>query len=216
MSDRPKWLKSIDKNLKSQPQHFWKYVSNFRKHRSGSIQLEVVGTHLVQPDAVADAFAKHFKSVYNNHCSMDFPPLSQSSNILSLAPISDADVFKAIERPKPSKSVELDDIPSFFMKCCSSNFIPILSLIQQYIPAAWKEAAVLPVFKRGNYVAVIKYRPVSILSNFSKLLDFIIHYHVSHYAKLNPNQHGLTRTKFTVTNLVTFLDFLTPVVHAQR
>ncbi|PNF15466.1 hypothetical protein B7P43_G17549 [Cryptotermes secundus] len=35
----------------SQPQHFWKYVSNFRKHRSGSINLEVDGTHLVQPEA---------------------------------------------------------------------------------------------------------------------------------------------------------------------
>jgi hypothetical protein len=26
-----------------------------------------------------DAFAKHFHSVYNDHCSMDFPPLSLSS-----------------------------------------------------------------------------------------------------------------------------------------
>jgi hypothetical protein len=40
-SDGRTWLKSVDNNLKSQPQHFWKYVSNFRKHRSGSVQLEV-------------------------------------------------------------------------------------------------------------------------------------------------------------------------------
>jgi hypothetical protein len=39
-SDRLRWLKSTDNNLKSQPQHFWKYISNFSKHRSGSIQLE--------------------------------------------------------------------------------------------------------------------------------------------------------------------------------
>jgi hypothetical protein len=37
-----------------------------------------------------------------------------------------------------------------------------------------------------------------------------------HFVKLNPNQHGFTRTKSTVTNLVTFLDFLTPVVRGQR
>jgi hypothetical protein len=59
-SDRLKSLKSIDKNLKSQRQQFWKYVSNFKKHRSGSIRLEVVGAHLVQPSAVADNFPKHF------------------------------------------------------------------------------------------------------------------------------------------------------------
>jgi hypothetical protein len=105
------WLKSVDNNLKSQPQHFWKYVSNFRKDRSGPIQLNVDGTHLlVEPCAVVDAFAKHFQYVYNNNCSMDFPLLSQSSEFISLDPINDADVCKAIKRIKPSKSVGLDDI----------------------------------------------------------------------------------------------------------
>jgi hypothetical protein len=48
-----------------------------------------------------------------------------------------------------------------------------------------------------------------------ELFEFIIHVRVSHYAKFNPNQYGFTRTKSTVTNLVTFLDFLTPVLHGQ-
>jgi hypothetical protein len=75
-SDRHRWLKPIDDNLKSQPQDFWKYMYNFRKHKSGSIQLEVDGAHLDEPSAVADAFAKHFQSFYNNNCPMDFPSLS--------------------------------------------------------------------------------------------------------------------------------------------
>jgi hypothetical protein len=75
-SDRLRGPKSTDNNLKSQPQYFWKYMSSFRKHRSGSIQLEVDDAHLVQPNAATDAFAKHFRSVYNSHCSMDFPRLS--------------------------------------------------------------------------------------------------------------------------------------------
>jgi tRNA G37 N-methylase TrmD len=29
---------------------------------------------------------------------------------------------------------------------------------QQYFPAAWKEAAVVPEFKRGNHAAVNNYR----------------------------------------------------------
>jgi hypothetical protein len=50
----------------------------------------------------------------------------------------------------------LDDIPGFIIKGCSSIFIHILrhifnlSLTQQYFPSAWKEAAVVPVFKRGG------------------------------------------------------------------
>jgi hypothetical protein len=176
---------------------------------------------LAEPTTVADAFAKHFRSVHDNCCLIDLPRHSHSSEFSSLTPVSDADVCKALKRLKPSKSVGLDDIPGFTIKGCSAIFIPILrhifnlSLIQQYFPAVWKEAAVVAVFKRGNYATMSNYRPISILNNLSKLFEFIIHDHVSHHAKLNPNQHGFTRTKSTITNLVTFLDFLAPVVHGQ-
>jgi hypothetical protein len=221
-SDRLRWLKSIDNDLKAHPRHFWKYVSNFRKHRPGSFQLNVAGTHVVDPTAVAEAFSQHFQSVYSSCIPMDTPPISNSSDFLSLAPVSDADVCKAIKRLKPSKSVGIDDVPGFIIKGCMAIFIPILrhifnlSLTQQYFPAAWKEAAVVPVFKKGNRASVSNYRPISVLNNFAKLFEFIIHDHVSHFAKFNPNQHGFTRTKSTVTNLVTFLDLLTPVVRGQR
>jgi hypothetical protein len=72
--DRLRWLKSTDNNLKSQTQHFWKFISVFKNYQCGSIQLEVDGARLVEPRAVADPFAKHFQSVYNNQCSMDIPP----------------------------------------------------------------------------------------------------------------------------------------------
>jgi hypothetical protein len=119
------------------------------------------------------------------------------------------------------KSVRLDDIPSFIIMGCSAIFIPILrhifnlGLTQQYFPAAWKEAAVVPVFKRGNHATMSNYRSISILNNFPKLFEYIIHDHVSQYAKFNPNQHGFTRTKFTVNDLVTLLDFLAPVGQRQ-
>ncbi|PNF31813.1 hypothetical protein B7P43_G09329, partial [Cryptotermes secundus] len=89
-TDRLRWLKSIDNDLKTQPQHLWKYVSSFRKHTLGCIQLQVDGVHLDEPTAVADTFAKHFQSLYNTHCPTDPPPLSQPTEFLSLAPVSDA------------------------------------------------------------------------------------------------------------------------------
>jgi hypothetical protein len=82
-------------------------------------------------------------------------PPSQSSKFVSLAPISDTDVCKAIKKLKPSKSGH--DIPGFITKGCSGIFIPVLrhifnlSLTQQYFPAAWKDTAIVPVFKRGNH-----------------------------------------------------------------
>jgi hypothetical protein len=84
-----------------------------------------------------------------------------------------------------------------------------MNLTQQPFLALCKEAALVPVFKRGNYVAVSNYRPISVLNNFSKLFKFIIRNHILHYIKLRPNQHGFTESKSTVAYLVMFLDFMT-------
>jgi hypothetical protein len=110
---------------------------------------------------------------------MDFPPLSQSSELLSLASISDLDVCKAIKRLEPSKSVGLDDIPGFVIKGCSAIFIPILrhifnlSLTQQHFPTVWKEASIVPVFKRGNHGAPSNYRPIYISTIYLSCLNLL-------------------------------------------
>jgi hypothetical protein len=94
-TDRLRWLESIDANLKSQPKQFWKYLAFFRKKSSTSIQLVVDGTRLVDPCEVADAFANHFQLIYeyNNPSSGISPSLSSSSELLTLSPISDSDIF---------------------------------------------------------------------------------------------------------------------------
>jgi hypothetical protein len=71
--------------------------------------------------------------------------------------------------------------------------------------------------KKGNTPSVSNYRPISILNTFSKIFELAIHDHVSHYlkSKLNPYQHGFTKSKSTITNLVTYLDFITPLVSYQ-
>jgi hypothetical protein len=127
-SDRLRLPKSID-NLNSQPKQFWKYVASYRKRYSTSIQLEVVGTHFAEPYKVADAFAKHFQSVFSTPSSGVFPSLSQSSEFLSLAPVSELDICKALRHLRLSKSVGLSDIPSLITKGCSEIFVPVLKHI---------------------------------------------------------------------------------------
>jgi hypothetical protein len=104
-------------------------VASHRKKNSTYIQLEVDGTNLVEPTEVADAFAKHFLSVYNIPCPGVSPLPSRSSEFLSLAPISELEMCKALKRLRPSKAVGLDGIPSFVIKSCSEIFIPVLKHI---------------------------------------------------------------------------------------
>jgi hypothetical protein len=213
-------LKFIDENLKSHPKYLWKCVSKFRKKDTDLIQFEVNGTSLTTPYEIADAFSKHFQSVHSNRCLGVFSSDIHFMDVLSLGSISDSDVQNAIKRLQPSKSVEPDGILSFVIKGCSEVFVPVLkfifnlSLSQHKFPTQWKQVAAVPVFKKGNRASVSNYRPISILNNFSKVFEYIMHDHVSHYFthKLNPCQHGFTKSKSTVTNLVTYLDFVTPLV----
>jgi hypothetical protein len=50
----------IDDDLKTQSAKYWKYISSFSKRNSRTIQLDVNGAYIVDPQDVAEAFAKQF------------------------------------------------------------------------------------------------------------------------------------------------------------
>jgi hypothetical protein len=97
-SDRLKWLKFINGNLKSLLKHFCKYVSKFRKKFADLIQLEFNGTSLPTPYEIAGDFSEHFQPVHSNHYTVSFPHFLVE---LSLVSISDSDVRNAINRFRP-------------------------------------------------------------------------------------------------------------------
>jgi hypothetical protein len=57
------WLTYIDEILKTQPKHFWKYISKFKKNDQAFTQLEV-GTQIIKkPQFIAEAFADIFPAL---------------------------------------------------------------------------------------------------------------------------------------------------------
>jgi hypothetical protein len=143
-----------------------------------------------------------------------------------LPAITELDILRAIKRLRPSKSVGPHGIPSSTVKGYSIIFAPLLiyifnlSLSQEHFPAQWekKKAVIVRILKKGNSSFVSNYRPISLLNNFSKAFEFAIHGHMSHYSKhkINLSQHGFLKFKSTTTNLVTYLDFISPLVISQR
>jgi hypothetical protein len=214
-------LKSIDESLKNNPKKFWNCVYySFRKNKSNCFQLVVDGTHLVEPSQVAEVFASHFKSVYDTTASKLFSnPVTSFDSVSSdnLSLFTDGDVCRAIRWLKPTKSAGLDGIPGFMIKGCIDIFVPLLnyifnlSLSQQLFPSSWKQAAVVPIFKKGSSSLLAKCCPISILNNFSKVFEFVIHDHVSHYvwSKLNCCQYGCIKSRSTTSNFVMYLDYIT-------
>jgi hypothetical protein len=104
-SDRQQWLQFIDYSLRNNPHHFWKYVSNFKRKDNSFIQLKFENQYVTDPKLIADAFAKHFASTFNTNYQSITPSNLRASDFLLTAPISAAEVSRAIRRLRPSKCV---------------------------------------------------------------------------------------------------------------
>ena len=53
-----------------------------------------------------------------------------------------------------------------------------LSLKEEVVPFEWKEANIIPLFKKGSRNKSENYRPVSLTSVICKLLERLIKYHM--------------------------------------
>jgi sarcosine oxidase/L-pipecolate oxidase len=80
----------------------------------------------------------------------------------------------------PSKATGPDGIPAYLLKRCSEVIAPSLaalfelSLQQGVFPSEWKAANVVPIPQKGDTHEVTNYRPVSLLSQVSTVLERLI------------------------------------------
>ena len=76
------------------------------------------------------------------------------------------------------------------------------------VPFDWKLANVVPVYKKGDQEFVENYRPISLLSLISKVLErCVFNYIKDHiYSQLNPCQHGFVPGKNCVSQLIEVSD----------
>lgn len=113
-----------------------------------------------------------------------------------------------------TKSITFDDIPHFIIKISLTILLALLdhnsnlSVPQQHFPTRWKQAVILPVYKKGTSASVQNCKPAPLLNNFSKVFKFNTHTQMFHYfiLKFSPCPHGFIKSQYTITNLMTHWD----------
>ena len=88
-----------------------------------------------------------------------------------------------------------------------------MSLQEGIVPFEWKEANIIPLFKKGSRNKSVNYKPVSLTSVIRKLLESIISDHMMDFIikhkLINPSQHGFLKAKSCLTNVLCFLEEIT-------
>ena len=127
--------------------------------------------------------------------------------------------IKKIKAMKDNKSPGVDGIPpKLLMVTVEQISIPLarvfnLSLKEGVVPFEWKEANIIPLFKKGSRNKSENYRPVSLTSVICKLLERLIKDHMVDFLVkhklLNSSQHGFLKARSCLTNILCFLEEIT-------
>jgi hypothetical protein len=131
-----------------------------------------------------------------------------------VAPVTEIWVEQVIKGLKSNSSAGFDEIPMSLVKHCLCYFIKPLvhihnvSLQTGILPDMMKKTKIRPFFKKGDRQDIQNYRPISILSVFSKpLIKLMYNRLLSLLEKhniLTSEQHGIMETnlqRLLVTHL---------------
>ena len=203
-------------NIKSAPKKFWTYFSSQNVHSSQSFFFN--GSFFDKPEDIANEFARTFQQIYSSSDHAITPETDELifCNQSELNLISDEELLIALDHLKKSLVCGPDGIPSFIYKECADPLLPpikhILNLCLTCLtfPEEWKLSRITPIFKNGDRCVGENYRGISILSAVSKILEIILYNRIYplFLKSVAPEQHGFMEKRSTVTNLLSFMTFV--------
>ena len=84
------------------------------------------------------------------------------------------------------------------------------SLNQGVVPPDWKNANIVPLFKKGDKSNPANYRPISLTSLTCKILEHVVYSsvmtHFEKYSILDDAQHGFRKNRSCVSQLISTMD----------
>ena len=215
----------LAQNIKSDSKSFYAYVRSKQNVRDKVGPLvDNAGNIITQGFLMAEELNMHFSSVFTREDTSSIPvPETQfkgsEGERLGQLVVTPEVVVGKINNMKENKSPGVDGIsPKILKETVEQISTPLahvfnMSLKEGIVPFEWKEANIIPLFKKGSRNKSVNYRPVSLTSVICKLLETIIRDHMMDFLikhkLINPSQHGFLKAKSCLTNLLCFLEEIT-------
>ena len=193
------------------------------RHEVGPLE-DSAGNIISQGYLMAEDLNGYFSSVFTKEDISSLPVADAKfqgakSDYLGPLVVTPELVAKKIKAMKDNKSPGVDGIPpKLLMETVEQISIPLarvfnLSLKEGVVPFEWKEANIIPLFKKGSRNKSENYRPVSLTSVICKLLERLIKDHMVEFLVkhklLNSSQHGFLKARSCLTNMLCFLEEIT-------
>ena len=163
-------------------------------------------------------------SVHTNDCDpLSFIP--PNSNSIFMIPTDEHEVKTIIAEMRQTSSGE-DELSVSIIKALSQPLskplahVINLSMTQGRFPNKLKSAIVIPIFKKGDSTHAENYRPISILSNISKIFEKVMYKRIYNFLEshniISDTQFGFRQNHSTEHALIHFVDFVTKALEDDQ
>ena len=196
----------IDKT-KSNPRKLWRTLNNIinlKKNTNPTSNINIYDSTdslVSEPKKVSTVF-NHFFANVGKELSKNIDPITTNDqhkltnkhpikNSFFLAPITEVEMESYIKKLPSNKANPKHSIPTNVIKLSSQIIAPTITTIfnicinQGIFPEKLKQSEVTPIYKSGDKRHVGNWRPISILSPFSKLFEYHINYQLTKFFDKN-------------------------------
>ena len=211
----------------------WKVIRNVfksKKKNSDVKNIEIDGRLVEDKNIIVEKFNDYFCSIGPNlsravpSCQKSFNDFLKESNkkSLFLFPLVREELLTIVNSLKAGKSPGYDGVNNDIIKQVILAIIqPLIhvfnsSMLNGIVPENMKIAKVVPVFKKGDPQSFSNYRPISLLTSFSKILEKVIYVRTLEFfnkSKIFSNfQFGFREKHTTSHALLHFIDKISQAI----
>jgi hypothetical protein len=223
---------------KKNPKKLWsllKEVSTGNAENDKIEKIVVNGNPVSEPVQIANQFNTFFSSIGNQISesvepidseACDFLEENQEIPVLEMGGTSQAQIVEIIKSFESKSSTDLDGISTKLLKFVAYEIsFPLahvfnLSLSTGNFPSKLKQSRIVPIFKSGDPESCDNYRPISLLSSISKILEKIVQIklvdHLTSNNLLYKHQYGFLKGKSTEHNLLHVTNKITEALNSGK
>ena len=215
---------NLAKSSNKDPKKFFSYYKYNRKGQETVGPIENNGQIITSTLDTVNIFNRYFSSVFTDENVGSYSLINETGYMdNSLMPVLNRnEIKKEILNIKDRKACGPDGVTVRLLKEGGDSLVDALFLMYTasiktgVLPEDWKLANITPVFKKGSRKLVSNYRPISLTSLIVKVLEKLIRgwiqTHLDHNEILRGTQHGFRSGRSCLTNLLSFLDYVTDKV----
>ena len=224
--EKYKYEKDIMDKCKSEPKLFYRHINSRMKKREGITELKDNGRVYNDEKDMAEVMNRKFQTVFTEEEDFDVGDGVFVENEIKEVKVQRREVMKLMECLDVNKAPGPDGISNWILRECRNQLVDKIhklvsvSLMQGRLPKDWKRANIVPIYKGGNRLNPLNYRPVSLTSVVGKMCEKIIKDVWMEYLEGNTVlvscQFGFRRGSSCTANLMSFYSRVIDVVQERN